>query len=110
MARTPIGSTPVLEQKDGKILYESLIVCNYLDEIYPQNPLNPTDPFEKAQQQVLISAFFDDLSSGFYKLISKAENAEKDFHIALEFFENYLKSNFFGGIKIFHLKYSKKFH
>lgn len=33
LERNPKGAVPVLE-KDGKIIYESVIVCEYLDDIY----------------------------------------------------------------------------
>lgn len=88
----------MLEQNDGKILYESLIVCEYLDQIYPENRLSPIDPFEKARHQILIDAHFTKVVSAFYKLMRKTENAENDLNNALQYLEDNLNNNFFGGI------------
>lgn len=48
---------PCLEL-DGKIIFESLITADYLDEVYP-NPclLNSPDPYRKAQDRILIEMF-----------------------------------------------------
>lgn len=32
----------------------SNIICEYLDEVYPDHPLYPNDPFEKAKMKVSI--------------------------------------------------------
>ncbi|KZS02683.1 Glutathione S-transferase omega-1 [Daphnia magna] len=52
--RNPLGKVPCLEF-DGKLIFESLITANYLDEVYPSPYLlNSTDPFCKAQDRILI--------------------------------------------------------
>ena len=46
----PIGLVPVL-QWDDKFIYESA-TCNYfLDEVFPQNKLNPEDPYLRARDR-----------------------------------------------------------
>jgi glutathione S-transferase len=52
LERNPLGAVPVLEQ-DDKIVYESLITCDYLDAVYPSNRLTPTDPYRKARDAML---------------------------------------------------------
>jgi glutathione S-transferase len=96
--RTPyVGAVPVLEHGDGRIVYESLIICEYLDTVYPEHRLTPADPFVKAQHQYLIQ-MNSDITSAFYKLLrTKNADACKDLDNALSFFENNLKSVFFGG-------------
>ena len=41
-------NTPVLVH-DGKPICESMIIVEYIDEIWPHNSLLPTDPYDKAQ-------------------------------------------------------------
>ena len=41
-------------KKKIQILTESTICNDYLDEVYPDEKLNPTDPYEKAKQRILL--------------------------------------------------------
>ncbi len=45
---TPYGDVPVLVQRDTA-LYDTRVVCEYLDERYPHPPLMPTDPLSRAR-------------------------------------------------------------
>jgi glutathione S-transferase len=54
LARTPIGKVPFLELDDGRRLSESEVIAEYLDEAFPQKPLLPGDPFERAKVRELI--------------------------------------------------------
>ena len=38
-----------------QIVYDSAICSEYLDECYPQKPLFPKDPFDKARVKVLMT-------------------------------------------------------
>jgi glutathione S-transferase len=49
----PYGKVPVLDD-DGKILFESCIINEYLDEKYPDPPLMPKDPYLRGRGRVLI--------------------------------------------------------
>jgi len=44
----PNGVIPTLILDDGRSLYESGTICEYLDEAYPEPPLRPADPYERA--------------------------------------------------------------
>ena len=44
----PLGVIPTLILDDGRSLYESGTICEYLDDIYPDPPLRPADPYERA--------------------------------------------------------------
>jgi len=44
----PLGVIPTLILDDGRSLYESGTICEYLDERYPDPPLRPADPYERA--------------------------------------------------------------
>jgi len=43
----PTSKVPLI-YVDDKILFESIVICEYLEELFPQNPLHPQDPHAKA--------------------------------------------------------------
>jgi glutathione S-transferase len=49
----PYGKIPVLVD-DGKVLFESCIINEYLDEKYPDPPLMPKDPYLRGRGRALI--------------------------------------------------------
>jgi glutathione S-transferase len=53
LARSPMGKVPFLEV-DEKRMSESQVICEYLEEAYPQKPLYPKDPFQRAKVRELI--------------------------------------------------------
>jgi maleylpyruvate isomerase len=48
LAKNPQGLVPALELDDGTVLTQSLAIIEYLDERYPEPPLLPRDPLERA--------------------------------------------------------------
>lgn len=48
LAINPQGLVPALEV-GGTVLTQSLAICEYLDEVYPDPPLLPSDPLERAR-------------------------------------------------------------
>ena len=52
--RSPMGKVPYLEV-DGEFLCESQVICEYLEDAYPQVPLYPKDAFERARVRELIT-------------------------------------------------------
>jgi glutathione S-transferase len=55
LARTPMGKVPFLEIDGGAQLSESQVICEYLEDAYPQKPLYPRDPLERARVRELIT-------------------------------------------------------
>jgi len=49
----PYGKIPVLVE-DGKVLFESCIINEYLDEKYPDPPLMPKDPYLRGRGRILV--------------------------------------------------------
>jgi glutathione S-transferase len=47
--KNPLALLPVLELADGKILRESMAICRYLEELYPEPNLLGADAWERAQ-------------------------------------------------------------
>jgi RNA polymerase-associated protein len=62
----PDGRVPVLEE-DGWVLSESSVIDEYLEERYPEPPLLPADPAERAVARFLVFRF-DDLGTPYYAL------------------------------------------
>ena len=54
LARTPMGKVPFVEV-DGAQLSESQVICEWLEDAYPQKPLYPRDPLERARVRELIT-------------------------------------------------------
>jgi glutathione S-transferase len=60
----PSGRVPVLD--DGFTLPESDVIMAYLDERYPERPLLPSDPAERARARLLLHRFDELLGSDYY--------------------------------------------
>jgi len=54
LARTPIGKVPFLELDGGRRLSESEVIFEYLEDAYPQKPLLPKDPYQRAKVRELV--------------------------------------------------------
>ena len=62
----PHGRVPVLEE-GGWVLPESAVIGEYLEERYPEPPLLPADPGERAAARLLMFRF-DELGGPYYAL------------------------------------------
>jgi len=58
VALNPDGQVPVLVH-DGKVINESTIINEYLDDVFVQCPLRPADPYWRARMRIW-SKFVDD--------------------------------------------------
>ena len=63
----PYGKVPVLTD-DATVLYESLIINEYLEEKYPNPPLMPKDPAKKAKGRILVDFGMAHFDSAYQKL------------------------------------------
>ncbi|MDX1375332.1 MAG: glutathione S-transferase [Burkholderiales bacterium] len=54
VARSPMGKVPILEV-DGTTLTESQVICEYLEDAYPEKPLYPKDPIARAKVRELVT-------------------------------------------------------
>jgi glutathione S-transferase len=54
LARSPMGKVPYLDI-DGQHLCESQVICEYLEDKYPQAPLYPKDVLERARVRELVT-------------------------------------------------------
>jgi glutathione S-transferase len=65
--KNPLGKVPVLEEDGGFVLPESHVILEYLDERFPEPPLMPADPAERALVRLRFERF-DDFSDPYYDL------------------------------------------
>jgi glutathione S-transferase len=59
LALNPNGVVPTLVH-DGRLVLESSVICQYLDEVSPHPSLMPSDPFARAKARMWLK-FFDDV-------------------------------------------------
>lgn len=96
LAVSPYGKVPVVVV-DGKSIYESAVIGEYLDEVYPEVTLMPEDPYQRAQVRIWTDYVATRLSPPqarirYAKKPEDAEEAWPDLHKALEYIERHLKS------------------
>ena len=67
------GSTalPVLETADGHIIKESLVILQYLEDIYPERPVAQRDPYRRAVENMLTRMDGDFFSQGYGWLMNQ---------------------------------------
>ena len=67
------GKVPVLD--DGFVLPESAVIMEYLEERYPEPPLLPADPAQRALARLRVDRFDDDLGDDYYAFRRGEANA-----------------------------------
>jgi glutathione S-transferase len=102
--KNPGAKVPTIETAQGS-LYESVLVSDYLDEVYPNRPLYPKDPFKKTLDRIWIENVTK-VTGPFYKTVfakgdqEKLKEALKDLVEGLQLFDKELKRRgtvFFAG-------------
>ena len=78
----PNGRVPVLD--DGFTLPESEVIMGYLEDRYPESPLLPADPAERAHARLLVHRFDDALGTDYYAFRRGEPNALAEKLEALE--------------------------
>lgn len=102
-SKSPFGKVPALEIDDSKTICESLITVEYLDQVYPQRPLLPKDPYQQAIDKIIVQST-GPIESLYIKQVKFPESITEDnyiaYHKALQFIEDNLKirnTKFIGG-------------
>ena len=88
----PNGQVPALDH-DGKIITESTVICEYLEDVFPNdNPMRPADPFLRAQMRIWtkwVDEYFCWCVStiGWHRMVSRMVE-----HMSDEEFEEHVKN------------------
>ncbi|KAG9484771.1 glutathione S-transferase omega-1-like [Eleutherodactylus coqui] len=88
--KSPPGLVPSIETSDGKIVYDSSIVCDYLDETFPEKKLIPEDPYEKARQKMILEDV-NAVTAVMYKILYAPKDNRDATELKAQFFEQYKK-------------------
>ncbi|XP_012287315.1 pyrimidodiazepine synthase [Orussus abietinus] len=104
LEKNSLGKVPCIELENGETLYESLVIADYLDEAYPQRPLYPKNPLQKAKDRLLIERFGSVITSMYklYRSIAIERDAFEEALTGLEIYDRELAKRgtpFFGGSK-----------
>lgn len=68
----PAGKVPVLVH-DGRPLNESSIINEYLEEVFPKQPVFAVDPYLKAQSRILIDFCNSQFTSNLYRVLMEQD-------------------------------------
>ena len=73
----PYGKVPVIDD-DGKVLFESCIINEYLDEKYSNPPLMPKDPYLRGRGRVLVDYALNYIHEPYWALRTEMMKKEAD--------------------------------
>jgi glutathione S-transferase len=95
--KNPAGRVPVIEENGGRPLSESAVIMEFLEERYPEPPLLPADPADRAAVRLLIFRE-GDLTSPYYAFRRGEDGAAEEFDQALGKFDALLgEQPYLGG-------------
>ena len=92
----PLGQTPCLQHDDGRSLPDSLIIADYIDDIYPEPALSPLDPYERARQRLVVE-MFGKVITQYFRIILKETDKTDDIEAAFNAIQDKLADDYFGG-------------
>ncbi|GBP19006.1 Pyrimidodiazepine synthase [Eumeta japonica] len=99
---SPKGTVPALEYEEGKALFDSNIINVFLDEKYPDAPLQASDPIRRAEDKMLVEKFAS-AQSAYYTAAFNPQALEssmvQNYHKGLELLQTELQDR---GTKFLH--------
>jgi glutathione S-transferase len=95
--KNPTGRVPVVEEDSGQPLPESAVIMEFLEERYPEPPLLPQDPADRAAVRLLV--FRDhDLTDPYYAFRRGEDGAREELDAVLGRFDALLGGRpYLGG-------------
>ena len=92
----PYGETPTLADRD-LVLYDVVVVNEYLDERFPHPPLMPSDPTTRSQARVMISRlrrdWLDDVQNRMASGVKLEKNLARSLSDGLVAMSNHFSEN-----------------
>ncbi|XP_075979218.1 uncharacterized protein LOC142978600 [Anticarsia gemmatalis] len=89
--KSAFTKVPALEVAEGVSIYESLVIVEYLDDVYPERPLFPKDPVKKAFDKILVEAL-GQIHNVVYRTVKAPETITDElivsYHKALAFIQS----------------------
>ncbi|KAJ1375429.1 Thioredoxin-like superfamily [Sesbania bispinosa] len=87
---------------NGNPISESLVILEYIDDTWKNNPILPSEPYQKAMARFWAKFIDDKCVAAAWKSVflvdeEQREKAREELFGALQFLENELKDKFFGG-------------
>jgi glutathione S-transferase len=76
---TARAEVPTMVLDDGRVITDSTIIAEYLEEVYPQPPLYPKDPYQRARMRMiedLCDRSFDAVGFGFGLAVVREQEPE----------------------------------
>ncbi|MGA2410185.1 MAG: glutathione S-transferase family protein [Candidatus Binataceae bacterium] len=78
---SPRAEVPVLILNDGRVIADSTIICEYLEEAYPEPAIFPADAYERARMrriEDLCDRSFDAVGFGYYLGVLRKDEPEAE--------------------------------
>ena len=100
--KNPLGKVPVLEE-GAFCLPESVVIMEYLEERYPDPPLLPVDPAERAFVRLAVDRFDDRFGDDYYDARRGDGVARQRFEHRLEELDTALAAQPFLGGRVYSL-------
>jgi glutathione S-transferase len=88
LALNPMGKMPTFEDH-GRCIAESMVILDYLDEAYPQQPLLPAAPMDRAQSRLLgriVDLYVMAQSGPFFRNMNPAQRNDAEVEAARKTF------------------------
>ena len=78
----PYGKVPVIND-NGRVLFESCIINEYLDEQYPDHPLMPKEPYLRARGRILVDYALNYMHEPYWALRGEMMKKEADRDVSI---------------------------
>ncbi|XP_038223600.1 pyrimidodiazepine synthase-like [Zerene cesonia] len=92
---SPKGTVPALEYEAGKAIFDSNVINVYLDEKYPDPPLQSSDPLRRAQDKLIVELFAA-AQSAYYTAAFNAQaltpTSAENYHKGLELLQKEIEA------------------